>query len=440
MGDNSVIYLNPWQAQNLGHRQKSQLQSSGKILFDPITQNYIKKLGEKLLSGVTTPHLPLHFYVVKNSDPNAFSSPGGYVGINTGIILFVQDEAQLAAVMAHESGHVIQKHIPRSIGFEDKLDTFSLMAAAGSAALTLVNPALGLSMLSADGADYQQQILDKDRTYESEADAIGGNILYHSGFDPYAMSELFQHLLQNSELYPATPNFLRNHPTDVQRLSMALLRANEFPHKHYLQNPYFFLIQARVRAETSTYDDIAKAFFKNEINSNTHSYKVAGQYGLALIAYKENAFYQANKLVHSLILKYPKQNLFYLLQSEIFTKQKDFKKAYKYFKHIHSNLKYYDLIKATLAYDAGYYLQAKSLFENLSFNYPNQPGILYYLAKTDNVLGYHKTALINFAKLLIDLHKCQTAVVILTRVPKVSGKNPYANAQARMLMIKIRKS
>src|SRR5699024_4511255 len=101
--------------QRIGHEIVTHLLQSGAIVEDPQLTNYINRVGRRLARHTDRPASGFHFYVVNNNAINAFALPGGYIGVNSGLIQATSSESELAAVMAHEIAHVTQRHIARQM-------------------------------------------------------------------------------------------------------------------------------------------------------------------------------------------------------------------------------------------------------------------------------------------------------------------------------------
>ena len=91
----------------------SQLRGQGGVLYDPVVQEYIQALGNKLVIHADNTKYPFTFFVINNQALNAFAFYGGHVGTHTGLIYRAETESELASVLAHEIAHVTQRHIVR---------------------------------------------------------------------------------------------------------------------------------------------------------------------------------------------------------------------------------------------------------------------------------------------------------------------------------------
>src|SRR5712692_5171468 len=149
---------------------------------DPITQ-YIKRLGASLAAHAPGEKWPYNFHVVNQKEINAFALPGGPVFVNLGTIQAADNEAEVAGVMAHEISHVVQRHGTRAA-------TRQMAAQIPLAILGGVMGQGALSQMAQMGYSFGvgSYFLKNSRKAESEADLLGSDIMYDSGFNPQAMA------------------------------------------------------------------------------------------------------------------------------------------------------------------------------------------------------------------------------------------------------------
>lgn len=148
--------------------------------------------------------------VFKNDEPNAFALPGGKIGVHTGILKVAKTDAQLAAVLGHEVGHVIAKHGSERVSQQMAAQIgMALVSASGKVSQT------GVALL---GAGAQVGILlPFSRTHESEADVIGLDYMSRAGFDPRESVELWRNMMAASG-GKAPPQWLSTHPSNQARI------------------------------------------------------------------------------------------------------------------------------------------------------------------------------------------------------------------------------
>ncbi|GAC1307835.1 MAG: M48 family metallopeptidase [Steroidobacteraceae bacterium] len=227
---------------------------SGVILEDPEVSDYIQQIGHSLSSRAEEGQHRFYYFVVRDAAINAFAMPGGFIAINSGLILATRDENQLAGVMAHETAHVTQRHLVR--GLIDQSHA-GLVATAAMLAAILLGATAGRgspgamegAILGAQGAAIQHQI-NYTRANEFEADRIGIGTLATAGYDPLGMASFFQELERNSP-DPArvkAVEFLIDHPLSAERVAEARNRAEQIGRIHHEDSLGYRLTRERLRS------------------------------------------------------------------------------------------------------------------------------------------------------------------------------------------------
>ncbi|HDZ16364.1 MAG TPA: M48 family peptidase, partial [Methylophaga aminisulfidivorans] len=133
MGDSAGALISPREEHEIGQAFYWRLQQTTDLVDDPEVTSYIHSLGYRLASNSDAPNLDYTFFVVPDASVNAFATPGGYVGVNSGLILTADSEDEVASVMAHEIAHITQRHILRSFENSKRMTiprTAALIAAA----------------------------------------------------------------------------------------------------------------------------------------------------------------------------------------------------------------------------------------------------------------------------------------------------------------------
>src|SRR5438105_10890426 len=148
---------------------------------DPIVQ-YVQQLGAKLAAHAPGEKWPYNFHVVNQKEINAFALPGGPIYVNLGTIQAADNEGQLAGVMAHEISHVVQRHATRA-ATKQMYAQLPLAVLGGLMGRGALSQAAQLGISFGVGSYF----LKNSRQAEKEADLLGADIMYDSGFDPHAM-------------------------------------------------------------------------------------------------------------------------------------------------------------------------------------------------------------------------------------------------------------
>lgn len=284
LGDISQVKLSPAQERKLGEAIVREARAQGGILNDPEVNDYLNELGNRLVSVSPDAKQDFDFFAVGDGSINAFALPGGYIGVNTGLILLAQTESELASVLAHEITHVTQRHIARQLqGQQDGL----LMSLAALAVAMLAARAGGAS--SGDAAQAAiatsqalalQSRLNYTREFEYEADRIGFQRLVAAGFDPHATATFMEKLQRSSRfLEGSAPSYLRTHPITFERIAEAQGRAEPLPYRQVTDSIDFHMVRALLRSYQGEAREAVK-FFETALAEKMYNSEVAVRYGL----------------------------------------------------------------------------------------------------------------------------------------------------------------
>jgi predicted Zn-dependent protease len=224
MGSSAGSVLSPEEESRYGARMLYELRRVDMVLEDALIDDYIHALGYRLVALSERPEQDFTFFVVRSDEINAFAAPGGYIGLNTGLMHTAESESEVAAVLAHEVAHVTQRHLVRAHE--------SLQKATLPIALAMIGAVLASRNSSGDGAEaaviggmglLQQQAINFTRHNEHEADRIGIHTLAKAGFEPEAMAGFFARMSRatRSNNNVDVPEFLRTHPVTAARITEA---------------------------------------------------------------------------------------------------------------------------------------------------------------------------------------------------------------------------
>ena len=230
LGSSANALVSPQELQDYGQMMLEQMRALDMVVDDPLADDYINNLGFRLVANSAKPKDHFAFFIAKDPVINAFSAPGGYIGINSGLIIITRNEDELAAVMAHEIGHITQNHLQRA--YESAKKDTPLMALVALGAIAAGGAAGGqaaaAALLGGQGLLMQKEI-NFTRKDEAEADRTGIMTLSKSGFDPNAMASFFQRMEDVMSADAGgidVPSLLLDHPVTSQRISDAKARAS----------------------------------------------------------------------------------------------------------------------------------------------------------------------------------------------------------------------
>lgn len=230
LGEASTDDLSGSAERRLGQSIYQTLLRAGVVYDDPEAQDYLQVQAGRLLAaaqarGELGPEAGLapqdfRFFLVKDMSINAFALPGGYIGVHSGLVVQAARESELMSVLAHEIGHVTQRHIARMFGQQRQSSGVMIAAAllAAMAAGSNSDAAMGIVSLGQTVALKEQLSFSRDA--EREADRVGLMLLRDAGFDTQAMAGLFQKLAQAGRYYETgAPSWLRSHPLTSERIA-----------------------------------------------------------------------------------------------------------------------------------------------------------------------------------------------------------------------------
>jgi predicted Zn-dependent protease len=229
------------------------LRDAGQIVEDPEVTEYIQSVGSRLASHAHEGGHRFTFFVVKEPGINAFALPGGFIGVNAGLLTATANESELAGVLAHEIAHVTQRHIARSV---QNAGRTNMASAAAVLAAILIGATTGMpadammgTITAAQGLAAQQQI-NFTRTNEAEADRVGMTFLANAGFDPNGMPAFFWTLQQRlGSSGTMIPDLLRTHPVTTERIAETRDRAEQLGRKTVDDSLSYGLIRERLRVQ-----------------------------------------------------------------------------------------------------------------------------------------------------------------------------------------------
>jgi predicted Zn-dependent protease len=220
LGENSAISLA--QEKKLGQQFYEKLLAEGLVETSPLLDGYINDLGNRLLANIGNLSREYRFFIVKDSSVNAFAVPGGFIGINAGLVRKARTQHQLASVLAHEIAHVELRHgldLFEKAGGVSDLTTLSVLAGIFLAGLS---SDLGQALYFGGIASGEQAMITFTRENEYEADRFGMTLLQNAGFDSRGMAEFFRILDRNSSSTGLQGiEYLRTHPLNQNRISEA---------------------------------------------------------------------------------------------------------------------------------------------------------------------------------------------------------------------------
>jgi predicted Zn-dependent protease len=196
----------------MGKEYAQQVESTVKLVQDPVVNEYVNRIGQNIVRN-SDAKVPFTIKVVDSDEINAFALPGGFFYVNSGLILAADDEAELAGVMSHEIAHVAARHATRQM-------TRGQFANLASIPLIFVGGGIGYAVRSAAGFGLPLTFLTFSRGFEEEADYLGVQYMYKSGYDPQAFISFFEKIQAKEKKKPGTlAKAFSTHPQSQDRIA-----------------------------------------------------------------------------------------------------------------------------------------------------------------------------------------------------------------------------
>ena len=199
----------------IGHGIASNLLGASPLMPDNKVQQYVNQVGRWVSLHTERPDLPWQFGVLESSDINAFATPGGTIFITQGLLQRMNNESELAGVLAHEMVHVLRKHHLAALQKGARMDLASDLA--GEALKNKADPAILDKAIKA-GTEVYARGLDKND--EFEADRMGIVIATRAGYDPYGLPAVLQMLDASNAQDSSLALMFKTHPAPRDRLSL----------------------------------------------------------------------------------------------------------------------------------------------------------------------------------------------------------------------------
>jgi len=205
----------------LGKQLAQQVERQAKIVDDPVISEYVNRVGQNLVRN-SDAKVPFTIKVIDTEDVNAFALPGGFFFVNSGLILKADTEAELAGVMAHEIAHVAARHGTRQAtrGEVAQLATIPLIFMGGWA---------GYGIRQAASVLVPVGFLQFSKAFESEADMLGLQYMYKTGYDPEAFVDFFEKIQSLEKKKPGTmAKVFSTHPPTEDRIVTSQKNIQEY--------------------------------------------------------------------------------------------------------------------------------------------------------------------------------------------------------------------
>ncbi len=213
----------------IGRQLALQVEQQAKLVEDPLITEYVNRVGQNIVLH-SDAKVPFTIKVIDSDEVNAFALPGGFFYVNKGLILAADNESELAGVMAHEIAHVAARHAMENQG------KGSLMNYGMLAGIIFGGPIVSTVLQNGGGILGGLAMLKFSRGAEEEADKLGVQYLFASGYDPTSMATMFEKLASKNKKKPGSfSKLFTTHPQSEQRRDSSLALVARFPeHEEYV--------------------------------------------------------------------------------------------------------------------------------------------------------------------------------------------------------------
>src|SRR3984885_14223789 len=228
----------------LGKQLASEVERQAKIINDPVIAEYVNRVGQNLVRN-SDAKVPFTIKVIDSEEVNAFALPGGFFFVNSGLIMKADNEAELAGVMAHEIGHVAARHGTRQA-------TRGEIAQIGMIPLIFMGGWTGYGIYQAASVLVPVGFLKFSRSMESEADLLGLEYMYKTGYDPEAFVDFFEKIESLEKKKPGTlSKFFSTHPPTGTRITTSQANIQKYLKErpqYVVTTSEFDMVKARLAA------------------------------------------------------------------------------------------------------------------------------------------------------------------------------------------------
>ncbi|EIK52113.1 hypothetical protein YO5_10275 [Stutzerimonas stutzeri TS44] len=403
LGDASSSIVSPEQEHLLGRAWLSLLRGQVRQLSDPLLKDYVERSVYRLAETSQLEDRRLEFVLLESPQLNAFAAPGGIIGVNGGLFIHAQTEAEYASVMAHELAHLSQRHFARGLEAQQRMQ-IPMMAAmlAGVVAAAAGAGDAGIAAIVSSQAAAIQAQRRFSRQNEQEADRIGILNLEKAGYDPRAMPQMFARLMRQYRYDQKPPEFLLTHPVTESRIADTTNRAEQLANGGIENSLRYQLIRARTQLRFETTPGLGAKRFRAQLNENPDL--DAARYGLALAQIKGGQLEEARSTLAPLLDKAPDELIYNLAQIELEITANRLPQAEQYLQRM---LRQYPgsyplhQTRIDLLIKQGQTTQAARELDQLAAQRSADPDIWYQVAEirglTGNIVGVHEARAEYFA-------------------------------------------
>ncbi len=249
-GQGNLVMMSEKRELEIGLEEHNKVMQTMPVMQDPELTAYVNEVGQRLAAVSHRPDLPFTFTVIDSPEINAFALPGGYVYINRGLMAYLNSEAELAAVLGHEIGHITARHAVQQQS-SGRLANIATGVGGIVAAVATGSGYIGSQIMDIGSVWAQAGLSGFGREHELEADTLGAEYVLKAGYDPQAVIKVVT-VLKNQEDFntkvanqqPSYHGLFATHPRNDTRLQEAIASVGALP-----ESSATLLDDTRFRAE-----------------------------------------------------------------------------------------------------------------------------------------------------------------------------------------------
>ncbi len=396
LGDASSAIVAPEQEYQLGRAWLSMLRGQVSQLSDPLLKDFVERHVYRLAETSQLQDRRLEFVILDSPQLNAFAVPGGIVGVNGGLFLHAQTEAEFASVLAHELAHLSQRHYARGLEAQQRmqLPLMAAMLAGVVAAAAGAGDAAIAAIASGQAAAIQSQ-RSFSRQNEQEADRIGLSNLRNAGYDPRGMPSMFERLARQYRYDAKPPEFLLTHPLSESRVADSRNRAEQTPAGGKIDSLAYQLMRARTQLQFESTPGLATKRFRAQLEESPQN--DAARYGLAISLRRAGQSEEAGSLLQPLLDKSPDDIVYNLARVELDMDAQRYSQASQRLERLlTAHPGNYPLLQmqVELLLAQSRPADAEAILDRLLRERPKDPDIWYQVAEVrglaGNIIGVHQ--------------------------------------------------
>lgn len=406
LGESSAGLISPSEEYALGQDLLRAYRAALPTSQDPFIETYLGQLLQKISPHSDLTDKRLELIVLDSPSLNAFAAPGGIVGVNTGTFLTAQTEHQLASILAHELAHLSQRHYARRLQQQKASSTVGLAALLASLIVVAAgNSDVGMAAIPAIQAASIDSSLRFSREMETEADRIGMQTLVAAGFDPHAMTGMFEQMLKTTRYRSKVPEFLLTHPITESRIADSASRAQRYPQRRPELDEEYQLIRARIMLQFEANTAQAAKRFDEEKDRYQTMSPLTIHYGRVLARTRSGDLAGALQALDTLKTMTKNTAILTVAEADIAAKEQNWDQAIATLRaglNAQPANHPMNVRLAEILMEAGRYPQCEALLVEHVKRHPDNAYVWYLLAEVHGLAGH-----------ILDVHRARAEYFLL---------------------------